>query len=154
MIHITVTSTAFSHESLIPSKHTCDGADMSPDLSWDGIPDGTMSIAILCDDPDAPVGDWVHWVVYNIPPHMNGIPENFSRRVREFSGVREGVNDFRRENYGGPCPPQGLHRYFFKVFFLNTLLDEKRGMTKSDLLAEVKGHILGYGELVGKYQRK
>ena len=153
MIHISVTSTAFAQGGSIPPKYTCDGADVSPDLSWDVIPDGTKSIAILCDDPDAPVGDWVHWIVYNIPPDMNGVPENFSRRIREFLGVREGMNDFRRESFGGPCPPQGVHRYFFKVFFLNTLLDEKRGMTKAGLLAEVQGHVLGYGELVGIYQR-
>lgn len=154
MIHVTVTSSAFSDGGTIPEKHTCDGADISPPLAWDTVPDGAQSIAILCDDPDAPAGCWTHWISYNIPPDMKGVPENFSAQVRNYRGVREGLNDFRKESYGGPCPPKGVHRYYFKVFFLNTLLDEVKGMKKNDLLKAVDGHILGYGELLGRYQGK
>ena len=152
MVPVTVTSPAFDGGGFIPSKYTCDGIDVRSAVSGIGLPAGTDSIAILCDDPDAPVGDWVHWIAYNVPPDMNGIPENFSGRVREYRGVLEGLNDFRKEGWGGPCPPRGVHRYFFKVFFLDTLLEDRRGISKLEFLRAVKEHMLGYGELIGKYQ--
>lgn len=154
MMNVVVSSPSFSDGDFIPEKYTCDGVDISPAIFWDKVPEGTASIAILVDDPDAPRGDWVHWIVYNLAPDMKGIPENFSQQISSFKGVREGLNDFSRKSYGGPCPPHGVHRYFFKVYFLNTLISESNFFTKQDLLKAVAGHVVGYGELVGKYKKK
>ena len=151
---IKVTSTAFSHEGLIPSKYTCDGADVSPPLQWQGIPKGTKSIALISDDPDAPVGTWVHWVLFNLPPDAASLDENVPRQETLPNGARQGKNDFGKIGYGGPCPPSGTHRYFFKICALDTLLDLPPGSKKSDLLKAMEGHILGRGQLMGKYKRK
>lgn len=148
-----LSSTAFPEEGMIPTKYTCDGADVSPPLKWGSIPEGTKSYALICDDPDAPVGTWVHWVYYDIPPETEGLPENVTPKEHPSSGGIQGTNDFRKIGYGGPCPPGGTHRYFFKLYALDTLLKLPPASTKSQVLEAMEGHILGQGELMGKYKR-
>lgn len=151
---ILLKSPAFKNGDLIPSKYTCDGLDISPPLDWESIPEGTKSFAIIADDPDAPMGTWVHWVIFNIPPDEKGLPEGVPTERELSNGARQGTNDFRRIGYGGPCPPGGTHRYFFKIYALDTLLDLKPGATKPQLLSAMKGHIIGQGELMGRYRRR
>jgi Raf kinase inhibitor-like YbhB/YbcL family protein len=151
---ITVQSDSFTHDGMIPSKYTCDGQDISPQLRWSGAPEGTKSFALICDDPDAPAGDWVHWVLFNIPAQTAGLPEHFLAKGGSVPGLKAGITDFRNDEYGGPCPPGGVHRYFFKVYALDTMLGLKEGATKRELLQGMEGHILARGELVGKYSRK
>lgn len=152
-MNIKVESAVFKEGEMIPRKYTCDGADISPPLSWSGIPDGTKSIALISDDPDAPAGTWVHWVVYDLPPNAISLPEKVpSERVLS-NGAKQGMTDFRRIGYGGPCPPGGTHRYFFKVYALDTILNLDPGATKKQLLKAMEGHILAEGELMGKYRR-
>jgi len=147
---ITVTSTAFGEGGMIPKKYTCDDKDVSPQLAWTNIPAGAKSIALICDDPDAPVGTWVHWVVFNIPASVTGLPEGVKALP---GGALQGVNDFRKLDYGGPCPPGGTHRYFFKVYALDTMLTLKERASKTELLKAMEGHILGQGQLMGRYRR-
>jgi len=151
---ITLKSTAFENGGMIPSRYTCDGQDISPPLQWSGIPPGTASIALISDDPDAPVGTWVHWVIFNVPPEKGRLPEELPPENVFSDGTTQGRNDFRRIGYGGPCPPGGTHRYFFKIYALDTRLGLKPGATKSDLLRAMKGHILDTGELMGRYSRR
>lgn len=151
---INLTSTAFEEGGMIPSKYTCDGDDISPPLKWDSVPDGTVSIALISDDPDAPMGTWVHWVLYNLPPDKTQLPENFPDDETLEDGTRQGVTDFGRTGYGGPCPPSGTHRYFFKIYALDTKLELSAGAKKRDLLNAMEGHILGKGQLMGKYKRR
>jgi Raf kinase inhibitor-like YbhB/YbcL family protein len=141
-----VKSPAFANNGFIPTKYTCDGEDVNPSISIEGIPDGTQSLALIVDDPDAPMGTWDHWIVWNIPP---------SGKIEENSvpGV-EGLNDFRKHSYGGPCPPSGTHRYFFKIYALDTKLNLNANTRKKDLEKAMQGHILAKGELVGRYSRK
>lgn len=149
-----VTSPAFEHNGMIPSKYTADGADISPPIRWQDIPDGTKSIAIICDDPDAPMGTWVHWLVWNIPPTVYGMDEAVRPDAVLDKGICQGTTDFGRIGYGGPAPPSGTHRYFFKVYALDTKLDLVADSVKPELEAAMEGHILAEGELVGKYARK
>lgn len=152
---IKLTSTAFAEGQPIPAKHTGQGEDVSPALLWSEIPPGTKSVALICDDPDAPVGTWVHWVIWNIPPETAGIPEAVPQKAELKDGSKQGMNDFRQTGYGGPMPPAGkAHRYFFKVYALDTQPDLKPGATKSKLLDAMKGHILAEGQLMGTYQRR
>lgn len=153
VMKIKIFSTAFGEGGMIPKKYTCDGENVSPPLEWSGIPEGTRSIAIISDDPDAPVGTWVHWVIFNIPPTVNGVPENVPPVGVLENGSRQGSNDFRKIGYGGPCPPKGTHRYYFKIYTLDKELGLDAGATKEDLLAEMEGHILGEGQLIGLYKR-
>ncbi|MFW6139541.1 MAG: YbhB/YbcL family Raf kinase inhibitor-like protein [Spirochaetota bacterium] len=148
-----VTSQSFSEGGKIPVKYTCDGKDISPPLSWSGGPDNTRSYAIISDDPDAPVGTWVHWVIYNIPADVTSLPEDVPKAEKLENGAVQGRNDFKKYGYGGPCPPGGTHRYFFKVYALDTMIDEGPGLTKKQLLKAMEGHILAQGELMGKYSR-
>jgi Raf kinase inhibitor-like YbhB/YbcL family protein len=150
---IQVTSRAFGEGGMIPTQYTCDGRDISPPLAWTGIPEGTKSLALICDDPDAPMGTWVHWVLFNLPPNAKEIPEAIPSQKSLESGARHGSNDFRKYGYGGPCPPGGTHRYYFKLYALDTVIDQKPGITKADLLKEMEGHILAQGQLMGKYKR-
>ena len=152
-MEIKITSTAFENGGEIPVKYTCDGDDVSPPLRWDGVPDGTKSLALICDDPDAPMGTWVHWVLFNIPPDVTGLPEKVPSQPHLENGAVHGINDFRNYGYGGPCPPGGTHRYFFKIYALDTVLNLKAGATKAQLLDAIEGHILAKGELMGKYSR-
>lgn len=153
-MEIALSSAAFAEGGMIPSKYTCDGEDVSPPLKWDSVPDGTKSIALICDDPDAPMGTFVHWVLYNLPAEMRDLPEKMPRDGALPNGARQGVSDFGRIGYGGPCPPGGTHRYYFKLYALDAEIDPSRpGLTKGDLLKAMKGHVLAEGQLVGKYAR-
>jgi Raf kinase inhibitor-like YbhB/YbcL family protein len=153
-MEIKVTSASFTEEGMIPRQYTCDGNDVSPPLSWSGVPDEAKSIALICDDPDAPVGTWVHWVLFNLPPRTDGLDEGVPSSKTLKNGAKHGTNDFRKFGYGGPCPPGGTHRYYFKVYALDTLLDLDPGITKADLLKAMKGHILAEGQLMGRYKRQ
>lgn len=151
---ISVSSAAFEEGGAIPSQYTCDGADMSPALAWEGILGGAKSIAVICDDPDAPMGTWVHWVMWNIAPDARGLPERVAPEPTLPDGARQGISDFGRPGYGGPCPPSGTHRYYFKVYALDTMLDLPSSTKKADLLKAMDGHVLAEGQLMGKYSRK
>lgn len=151
---ITITSPAFDEGGMIPRKYTCDDKDISPPLKVDGVPDGAQSLALISDDPDAPMGTWVHWVLYNVPPDTKELPENMPSDEEMPSGARHGVTDFKNFGYGGPCPPSGTHRYFFKIYALDTTLDLSGRINKADLEAAMKGHILAEGQLMGKYARQ
>jgi hypothetical protein len=150
---IAVTSSAFTEGAWIPKKYTCDAEDISPDLKWSGVPSGAKSVALICDDPDAPVGTWVHWVLFNIPADVRSLPAGIPADATLKNGARHGQNDFRKLGYGGPCPPGGTHRYYFKIYALDTLLTLESGSTKAQVLAAIKGHILAEGQLMGKYKR-
>ena len=147
-------SPAFSEGSRIPSKYTCDGKDASPPLSWTGIPAGGKSLALTCDDPDAPAGLWVHWVVFDLPPSMTGVPEGVPPTTEIPGGGRQGKNDFRKIGYGGPCPPGGTHRYVFTLYALDSTLGLPAGATRQDLLAAMRDHALGEATLTGTYSRR
>jgi hypothetical protein len=151
---IKITSSAFQDDGLIPAKYTCDGADVSPPLQWDTVPEGTQSIAVICDDPDAPMGTWVHWVLFNLPAETKQLAEKVPADKTLPSGAKQGTSDFRRIGYGGPCPPSGTHRYFFKIYALDTELALPAGATKRELLKAMEGHIIGQGQLIGKYKRR
>jgi Raf kinase inhibitor-like YbhB/YbcL family protein len=150
---MTITSSAFIEGGMIPREYTCDGSDISPPLAWAGVPEGAKSLALICDDPDAPVGTWVHWVLYNIPPSENELPRNMPPERTLKNGARHGVNDFRKYGYGGPCPPGGTHRYYFKIYALDTEPARQPGLTKAELIKAMKGHILAEGQLMGTYRR-
>jgi len=145
-----ITSVAFKDNEMIPKKFTCDGENVSPELSWKNEPVGTKSFVIIVDDPDAPVGTWVHWVLFNIPSDVHGLPEDFSPENNKW--YTEGMNDFRKTNYGGPCPPSGTHRYFFKLYALDCVLDLHEGATKNQVLSKMSRHILGKAEIIGLYR--
>lgn len=150
---IQVTSSAFTEGGSIPSKYTCDGANVSPPLKWTSIPDATKSIALISDDPDAPRGTWVHWVVYDLPASLRELPEAVPPDKTLANGGKQGTNDFGKIGYGGPCPPSGTHRYFFKVYALDKALGLAPGATKAQLLKAMEGHVLAEGQLMGKYAR-
>ena len=151
----TITSSAFSAEGSIPSRYTCEGDDVSVPLSWSGVPDNAKSLALIVDDPDAPDPQapkmtWVHWVVYNIPADSNGFPEAVKRLPKE---ALDGLNDWKRTGYGGPCPPIGRHRYFHKVYALDVMLPDLNKPAKAELLDAMEGHVVDRAELVGTYQK-
>ncbi|UCF95675.1 MAG: YbhB/YbcL family Raf kinase inhibitor-like protein [Desulfobacterales bacterium] len=148
-----ITSSALTEGRMIPKRYTCDGEDVSPDLACTGVPGGTQSLALICDDPDAPVGTWVHWVLFNIPADVTELPGAVPPEKTLKNGARHGINDFRRLGYGGPCPPGGTHRYFFKLYALDTSINLESGTTKAQLLEAMEGHILAEGQLMGKYKR-
>jgi len=150
---ITITSTAFTEGSMIPQDYTCDGEDISPPLAWSGVPDGTKSLALICDDPDAPMGTWVHWVLFNIPAYIMELPSKIPPEKIIQNGAKHGINDFRKFGYGGPCPPGGTHRYYFKLYALDTEINVEAGITKAQLLKTMEGHILAEGQLMGRYAR-
>lgn len=154
---LTLTSPAFAHNDLIPAQFTCDSQDLSPALAWSGLPEGTKSLVLIVDDPDAPDPaapkmTWVHWVLYNIPPQVAGLAEAIAPAQLP-AGTLEGINDWKRTGYGGPCPPIGVHRYFHKLYALDTVLPDLKQPTKTQLEKSMQGHILGHVELVGRYQR-
>lgn len=146
-------STAFDANGAIPARYTCDGQDISPPLAWDEPPAETRSLALICDDPDAPGKTWVHWVVYNLPPGTRSLPEKVSPNASLSGGGLQGINDFGNPGYGGPCPPSGTHRYFFKLYALDRVLELPAGATKARLEEAIRGHILAKAELVGRYHR-
>ncbi|OFW01631.1 MAG: phosphatidylethanolamine-binding protein [Acidobacteria bacterium RIFCSPLOWO2_12_FULL_59_11] len=150
----TVTTSAFQPGGMIPKKFTCDGPDVSPPLEWDDPPAGTQSFSLIADDPDAPVGTWVHWVVYDLPASVRELPEGVPKDSELANGARQGRNDFRQVGYGGPCPPGGpAHRYYFKLYALDTKLNLKPGATKAELERAMKGQVLAEAQQMGRYQR-
>ncbi len=147
-------SSAFQPGGMIPANYTCDGEDISPPLNWSDPAAGTKGFALISDDPDAPVGTWVHWVMWNIPASARALDENLPKTASLANAAKQGTTDFRRIGYGGPCPPSGTHRYFFKLYALDTTLNLPSSTTKQDLEKAMLGHILGQAELMGKYQRR
>jgi len=149
-----LSSSAFVHDGEIPARYTCDGEDTAPPLAWSGAPAGTKSFALIVDDPDAPdprapTRTYVHWVVFNLPPDASGVGGGAALT----GGAREGKNDWGKSRYGGPCPPIGKHRYFFKLYALDATVPDRSSTTKADLEAAMRGHVLAHAELVGLYQR-
>jgi len=144
----------FAEGGMIPAKYTCDGQDMSPPLTWKDAPSGTKSFALISDDPDAPMGTWVHWVIFNIPADATGLEENIPPHKEHGNGMIQGSNSWPRIGYGGPCPPGGTHRYFFKLYALDIKIDLKPGVTKDQLFRAMAGHILAEAQLMGKYKRQ
>jgi len=155
-----VTSSAFEKGGMIPSKHTCDAENVSPHISWEGAPEGTKSFVIISYDPDVPmryisIYTWIHWVVYNIPPDLSSLPEGIPEDETLENGAMQGMTSFKKIGYGGPCPPFGTHRYYFKVYALDTTIDlEPKKATKNRVLKAIEGHILAEGELMGRYRRQ
>lgn len=145
-----LTSTAFKHGDPIPSQYSCDGVDISPPLAWQNIPENTASFVLIIDDPDAPVGIWDHWLLFNIPAKTTSLAENISALPE---GTKVGQNSWGNNTYGGPCPPKGKHRYFFKLYALDTTLDLEEGATKATLETAIHGHVLAEAELMGTYDR-
>lgn len=151
---IQLTSSAFRDGQSIPTRHTCDGEDVSPPLAWSGIPAGTRSLALVCDDPDARAGTWVHWVVYGLPTSATELTEGLPKTPELANGARQGTNDFRRVGYGGPCPPPGKpHRYSFRLYAADIDLALPPGQPKDALMRALDGHILAQGQLLGTYGR-
>ncbi|MCL4548979.1 MAG: YbhB/YbcL family Raf kinase inhibitor-like protein [Bacteroidetes bacterium] len=146
-------SSAFAEGAMIPVQYTCDGVNESPPLNWSGAPKETKTFVLIVDDPDAPRGDWVHWVLFNIPASTTSLKENASLSGNFTEGIVQGMNDFRTNYYGGPCPPSGTHRYFFKLYALNISLSLNDSANKKQLLEAMKGHILAEAHLIGKYKR-
>jgi Raf kinase inhibitor-like YbhB/YbcL family protein len=150
-----LSSNAFKDGQPIPSEYTCDDKNISPPLRWTGAPEGTKSLALIVDDPDSPTGVWTHWIVFNIPADSSDLPEDAAKSNMIPASVKEGLNDFKKIGYGGPCPPAGkLHRYFFKVFALDITLDLQSGASRKDVEAAMAKHILAQGQLMGTYQHK
>src|SRR5215468_8735880 len=151
-----ITSSSFTHQGSIPAKYTCEGSDLSPPLAWSGVPPSAKSLALIVDDPDAPDPaaprmTWVHWVLYNLTPQTTSLGESASKSPPQ--GARDGVNDWKKPGYGGPCPPIGRHRYFFKLYALDVVLPDLGKPSKADLLKAMEGHVVGSAELVGTYQK-
>lgn len=148
-----LTSPAFNHQGMIPAVYTCDSRDISPPLEWADVPDDAQSFSLIMEDPDAPAGTWVHWVVYNIPSSDSKLAENIPSDAVLPNGIHQGRNSWHQVGYGGPCPPSGVHRYFFKLYALDCLLKNEPGLSKEELLVLIKGHILEETQLIGRYQR-
>lgn len=149
-----IKSASFKNGDFIPAKYTCKGEDISPPLEWVDIPESTKSFALISDDPDAPAGTWVHWVIYDIPAGKKGLSEATKKDKVLEDGSKQGLNDFHRIGYGGPCPPPGsVHRYFFKLYALDADLDLKPGLTKNDLVNAIEGHVIEEASLLGKFKR-
>jgi len=166
---LTLSSPSFRNGQPIPAKHSCEGENASPALNWEGVPAGTKSFALICDDPDAPGGSWVHWVIYDIPANTVSLPENIQKRDAmeavgsmsgrdnaKLPGAKQGVNDFGKVGYGGPCPPRrhGAHHYHFRLYALDAELNLTPRVTRKQLEAAMKGHIIAEGELVGTFVRE
>jgi len=151
---IAVTSPAFEDGGMIPKKFTCDGENISPPLHIGDVPDEARSLTLIADDPDALGGTWVHWVLYDLPPKTTELPENMPVDEEIQDGAHHGVSDFKRFGYGGPCPPSGTHRYYFKVYALDTILNLSGRVTKADVIKAIQGHVLAEGQLMGRYARQ
>lgn len=155
---LAITSPAFTNSGAIDARYTCEGTDTSPELQWTDAPPQTRSFALIVDDPDAPDPrapkmTWVHWVLYNIPANVHALPED-SGKHESPHGAKDGINDWKRAGYGGPCPPIGAHRYFFKLYALDTMLPDLGRPTKAQLLSAMKGHVLAEAQLIGTYKKK
>ncbi len=154
MASFVLTSAAFSEGGSIPRQHTCDGRDISPALSWTGAPEKTRAFALIVDDPDAPRKTWVHWVVFDLPARATDLPEAVPPKEMIASGGSQGVNDFGKIGWGGPCPPSGTHRYVFTIYALDAPLALAARSTKQDVLRAIEGHVLAQAQLIGRYARK
>jgi len=166
-LSIALHSSEFADDGKIPKAYTCDGSDHSPPLEWSGVPESSRALALICDDPDAPGGTWSHWVVFNLPSHVKGLKEGIpaddtistekmvgaDAAAKALLSARQGKNDFGRTGYGGPCPPRGTHRYFFRLYALDASLDLGATATRADVLKALKEHILAEGRLMGRYER-
>ncbi|MEA3475225.1 MAG: YbhB/YbcL family Raf kinase inhibitor-like protein [Candidatus Cloacimonadota bacterium] len=156
---IKITSTAFAEGEMIPKKYSCDGEGVSPVLKWENIPEDAKSLVLISDDPDAPAGTWVHWVVYDMSPNINELPEDIPpvELLEDIEGLnlagKQGINSAHKIGYYPPCPPSGTHRYFFKVYALDTMLNLKSGASKKEIVRAMEGHITAQGQLMGKYKR-
>ena len=150
-----IQSSAFGEGSRIPKKYSCDGEDVSPPLSWSGVPKGTVSLALICDDPDAPAGLWVHWVLWGLSPEADSLPEHVTLTTELPGGARQGLNSWRRLGYGGPCPPPGNpHRYYFKLYALDAAINPPPGTPdKLALEQAMEGHVLDVAQVMGRYGR-
>lgn len=148
-----LTSSAFEEGGMIPERCTCDGENQSPPLDWEDAPEGVKSFALVCEDPDAPMGTWVHWVVYDIPSTIGKLPAGLPPEGRLVNGGKQGTNDFHRIGWGGPCPPSGTHRYFFRLYALGRVLDLDPGATREQLFRAMRSHVLGEASLMGRYHR-
>jgi Raf kinase inhibitor-like YbhB/YbcL family protein len=155
MVQIELTSGVFGQGDAIPARFTCDGNDISPPLRWGNTPRGTRSLVLICEDPDAPNGTWVHWLLYNLPATLSEIPEGVPATEILPTGAQQGINDFQQVGYRGPCPPPGkAHRYYFRLYALDTEAHPPTGPGKKELMAAMQGHTLGQGELMGTYQKR
>ncbi|HKB86083.1 MAG TPA: YbhB/YbcL family Raf kinase inhibitor-like protein [Ignavibacteriaceae bacterium] len=152
-MEIEIGSRSFSEGEMIPSKFTCDGANISPQLNWNCSVEGVKTFTIIVEDPDASSGNFIHWIVYNIPSRVNSLMENSTPSKNIPDEVLMGTNDFGRIGYGGPCPPSGTHRYYFRIYGLNTAVHLDSGATRKEVLKKMEGHIIARGELMGKYGR-
>ena len=151
---IKLTSSTFNDGELIPRKYTYDGEDVSPPLHWSGVPASTKALVLVVDDPDAPGGTWVHWLVYDLPPELTSLPENIASAMEHAGSAKQGMNDFRKIGYGGPCPPSGMHRYYFKLYALDAKPSlNNPGTSKDEVLKQLAGHTIAQGELMGRYKR-
>ena len=148
-----LTSSAFSEGGMIPTQYTCDGDDFSPPLAWSDVPAGAKSLALIADDPDAPAGAWVHWVAFNLPPDGGGLPEGSRAESKLPGGGIQGANSWLRLGYGGPCPPSGTHRYFFRLYALDSTLPLGNDAAAKTLRAAMQGHVLAEAETMGRYRR-
>jgi hypothetical protein len=149
-----IESSAFREGEIIPSKYTCDGENISPPLHWINAAKGTKSFALISDDPDSPAGNWVHWVIYNIPAGTHELKEGASSKKLLPKETIEGITDFRKTSYDGPCPPSGIHRYYFKLYALDAVLHLQAGVTKMQLLNAMQGHIISQTAIIGRYRRQ
>ena len=154
---LSLSSSVFNDSGIIPLKYTCEGDDVAPPLEWDGTPDNAKSLVLIVDDPDAPDPEapkmtWVHWVIYNLPPDVRGLPEAATTEMLP-AGTEQGLNDWQNIGYGGPCPPIGRHRYFFKLYALDTVLEGLSSPTKAEVEAAMQGHVIAQTELVGTYKK-
>jgi Raf kinase inhibitor-like YbhB/YbcL family protein len=155
VMNIQLTSAAFADGQPIPAKYTADALDISPPLAWSNVPAGAKSFALIADDPDAPAGTWVHWVIYDLPPATTTLAEDTLKVAQFRNGAKQGLNDFKKTGYGGPAPPPGkAHRYYFKLYALNAMTGLPPNATKAQLLKAMDGHVLGEGQLMGTYQRQ
>ncbi|MCX7882996.1 MAG: YbhB/YbcL family Raf kinase inhibitor-like protein [Brevinematales bacterium] len=149
-----IESPAFPHGGMIPSLYSCDGENISPELVWKDVPPQTKSLVLLCEDPDAPMGLFVHWIVFNIPASLSGFPAGVSTKELLRLSIKQGRTDFGSIGYGGPCPPSGTHRYFFRLYALDNLLSLAEGSNRAQVLKAMEGHVLSHAELMGTYHRK
>lgn len=150
-----IESPAFKDGEIIPEKYTCDGEDISPPIKWKDVPPSTKSIAIICEDPDAPLMTWIHWIIYNIPPEIGELKENIPKKEEVEGGIKQGKNSWRKFGYNGPCPPgKKQHRYYFKAYALDIKIDSEKPLNKKSLTKFMESHVLEKAELMGKYFRK
>ena len=147
-------SNSFKHNEFIPSKYTCDGVNVSPQLEWSDFPTSTKCFALICNDPDAPSGNWVHWVIANIPVAIHSFNEHVLFSGNDTNAIVSGTNDFGSNDYRGPCPPGGIHHYYFRIYALDSILKIRKGITADELIKNMQGHILSEGLLIGKYSRR